>query len=254
MAMPTALSNPSKAERDFEFLRDCFCEVLTEGGGVEFAAAVARGGGEALPDDHSGTNRGAQALSISFQLLNLAEENSAAQRRRQVEAELGLAHDPGAWGHVLERLQQLGLGAEQIAEVLPEIHVEPVLTAHPTEAKRATVLACHRELYQLLVKRENQMWDAARAALKSRRHQGRAGTALARGEILMEKPDISAEMRNVTHYLRNVFPHAVTVLDRRLRDAWESAGFDPVLLDEPSAAAPDLRQLGRAAIATGTRS
>lgn len=149
-------SDAGKTERDFRFLVECFREVLEEAGEHSIAEAVARGG--ELPEDDSGTNRAAQAQSIAFQLLNLAEENSAAQQRRHVEAELGLAHDAGNWGNVFERLRALGLTGPQIAATLREIRVEPVLTAHPTEAKRATVLACHRELYLLLVKRENQMW------------------------------------------------------------------------------------------------
>jgi phosphoenolpyruvate carboxylase len=36
----------------------------------------------------------------------------------------------------------------------------PVLTAHPTEAKRPVVLALYRQLYLLLVKRENSMYTS----------------------------------------------------------------------------------------------
>ena len=50
-----------------------------------------------------------------------------------------------------------GYGEEEILRTIGKMHVEPVLTAHPTEAKRATVLE-HRELYLLLVQRENAMW------------------------------------------------------------------------------------------------
>lgn len=58
----------------------------------------------------------------------------------------------------MARLVAAGLSPEEIAAALPHIHVEPVSTAHPTEAKRATVIKHHRELYLLLVRRENQMW------------------------------------------------------------------------------------------------
>ncbi|MBK8802829.1 MAG: phosphoenolpyruvate carboxylase [Fibrobacteres bacterium] len=64
---------------------------------------------------------------------------------------------------------------------MAEISVEPVLTAHPTEAKRATVLEQHRELYLLLVKLENRMWTPVGAKPHPRRGQGRAGEALAHG-------------------------------------------------------------------------
>ena len=38
---------------------------------------------------------------------------------------------------------------------ISEVNVMPVLTAHPTEAKRVSVIEIHRELYLLLVQREN---------------------------------------------------------------------------------------------------
>jgi len=224
-----------KTERDYRFLLGCFCEVLAEAGEAALADAITDSLSVELPADDSGTNRPAQAQSIAFQLLNLAEENSAAQQRRRTEAELGVAHDAGNWGNVFERLRALGFTGAQVAEVLPEIRVEPVLTAHPTEAKRATVLACHRELYVLLVKLENQMWTP----LEQRSIREDIKAVLERlwraGEILIARPDVGAELRTVMHYLRNVFPHALTVLDRRLRDGWADAGFDLALLDVPEA-------------------
>ena len=44
---------------------------------------------------------------------------------------------------------------EDMLNAVSATHVIPVLTAHPTEAKRVTVIELHRELYLLLVKKEN---------------------------------------------------------------------------------------------------
>ncbi|NTW48431.1 MAG: phosphoenolpyruvate carboxylase, partial [Chlorobiales bacterium] len=184
-------------------------------------------------DQLSNMERSVQAYSIFFHLLNMAEENSAAQYRRALEAEHGLAHLSGLWGQNLSRLKALGLTEEQIAGALPNVRVEPVLTAHPTEAKRRTVLEQHRQLYLLLVKRENRMWtpmeqDDIRKEIK---------VVLERlwrtGEILLEKPEVWAERRNVIHYLYNIFPDVLPLIDKRLLQAWENAGFDPKRLADP---------------------
>lgn len=130
----------------------------------------------------------------------------------------------------MKRLKERGLSEEQIAETLAEVRVEPVLTAHPTEAKRATVPEQHRRIYLLLVDRENTMWTPSeraniRASIK---------TELERlwrtGEIYLEKPDLASERRNVIHYLRDVFPDVLPELDRRLRVAWDAMDFDASLL------------------------
>lgn len=46
------------------------------------------------------------------------------------------------------------------------------------------------------------------------------------GEIFIDKPDIRSELNSVVHYLKNVFPEAIPILDRRLMQAWQSVGFD----------------------------
>ena len=53
------------------------------------------------------------------------------------------------------------------------------------------------------------------------------------GQVFLEKPSIQDELRNVMHYMKNVFPQVLPLLDQRLRDAWEQTGFDPALIDDP---------------------
>jgi phosphoenolpyruvate carboxylase len=219
-----------KVERDYEFLRQCFAEVLEELGEAEVARVLspAHDAHQALP-----TQAAAQAQSIAFQLLNLAEENAAAQHQRAIETAQGLAGSSGGWGRALQKLKESGMTSEEIATVLPSIRIEPVLTAHPTEAKRATALGCHRELYLLLVKSENQMWTPLERRLIREEIKAVLERLWRAGEILVQKPDVTAELRNVSHYLREVFPSALPVLDARLRAAWDEMGFEAAALDDP---------------------
>jgi phosphoenolpyruvate carboxylase len=174
-----------------------------------------------------------QAYSIAFQLLNMVEENASAQSKRLREDKHGLASDPGSWGRALRALADAGLTDKQIAKRLNRMRVEPVLTAHPTEAKRATVLEIHREIYKLLVRRENNMWTAA----EQRAIREEIKVALERlwrtGEFYHQKPDVQSELRNINYFLSKVFPDAVVSMDLRLRQAWEEAGFDPDRVEHP---------------------
>jgi len=99
-----------------------------------------------------------QALSILFQVMNLVEENSGVQSRRKLENLLGPSAVRGSWGETFEHWISKGITEDQIAGLLPTIRIMPVLTAHPTEAKRISILELHRELYLLLVKKENKVW------------------------------------------------------------------------------------------------
>lgn len=211
----------------------CFREVLEELGEETLAQQLPWPHGKQLNSVVDQPQRTAQAYSIAFQLMNMVEENAAVQLRRKVEAEGNLAEISGLWEKNLQELKAQGLTGQQIAAHLSGINVEPVLTAHPTEAKRATVLEHHRRLYLLLVKRESQMWtpserDEIRETVKAELER-----LWRTGEIYLAKPDIASERRNIIYYLRNVFPIVLPELDRRLRSAWQSVGFDPALLDAP---------------------
>jgi phosphoenolpyruvate carboxylase len=148
-----------KPYQDLEFLLECLSEVLKENGEDELA--------DQIPwistndPDFSGTykHKLLQLYSIAFQLLNLSEVNGAVQNRRQKRDKEGLQVVNGLWGRVLFDLKKRGISGEEIMEQLQHIEAEPVLTAHPTEAKRPVVLSLYRQLYLLVLKRENSMYN-----------------------------------------------------------------------------------------------
>ncbi|MEI6691290.1 MAG: phosphoenolpyruvate carboxylase [Chlorobium sp.] len=222
-----------KAERDFMFLLQCFQEVLRDLGENILADHLPCQNTGMEIENYPSSERTLQAFSIFFQLLNMAEENSAAQNRRALEAEHGLSHLTGLWGKTLLRLKELGISETTICFLLPEVAINAVLTAHPTEAKRKTVLEQHRQLYLLLVKRENQMWTP----LEQFEIRNEIKVVLERlwrtGEILVEKPQVSAERRNVIHYLNNIFSEVLPMLDKRLVQAWNATGYNTAKLSDP---------------------
>ncbi len=210
---------------DLEFLLQALKEVLIENGEEKMADQIPWINNAEGLDSPEITIKHVQLYSMVFQVLNMVEVNNAVQDRREKE-NTSLSEINGLWGYHLKRLKKLGITEEQIADRLAGIHVEPVLTAHPTEAKRTTVLEHHRELYLLLVKRENQMYtpkeqDGIREEIKLSLYR-----LWKTGEIFLDKPDVPSELRNILYYLTNVFPNVINVLDRRLIQAWEETGFN----------------------------
>ncbi|MBI5033422.1 MAG: phosphoenolpyruvate carboxylase [Chloroflexi bacterium] len=83
----------------------------------------------------------ASAFTLYFDLVNLAEETQrvAALREReraQYPAPIG---ESIAWA--IASLKERGVSAEEISRLLNQLRIELVLTAHPTEAKRRTILS-----------------------------------------------------------------------------------------------------------------
>ncbi|BCM88257.1 phosphoenolpyruvate carboxylase [Abditibacteriota bacterium] len=212
----------SKIESDLDFLIQCFREVLEDLGQTDLAHVLPW---DEMPSPDTLPPRLGQAFSVAFQLLNLVEENAAEQTRRKREREEGMSAERGLWGEALEKLKASGFNSVDIARALPQIRVEPVLTAHPTEAKRLTVLEQHRELFRALGERENPLSTPAELASIRRRVKAILERLWRTGEILLAKPEVADERRQINHYLREIFPDALIRLDSRLKSAWSDAGF-----------------------------
>jgi phosphoenolpyruvate carboxylase len=88
---------------------------------------------------------------------------------------------------------------------LGRIHVQPVLTAHPTEAKRPAVLERLREIYLMLVERENPIRTTMERQALHRRLDAAIERLWRTGEILLERPDVESEIGNVLHYISSSF-------------------------------------------------
>ncbi len=93
-----------------------------------------------------------QAFSTYFQLVNLAEEAARvdALRRRATRAESAGEAMPESFEAAWQALADAGVSRDEAWAMLDGLAVTPVFTAHPTEAKRRTVLAKLRRLAQAL--------------------------------------------------------------------------------------------------------
>lgn len=220
------LQELAKSDQNQAFVLECFREVLSELGEHELSDLL----GSAEPAATDLDERFVQACSIAFQLLAIAEDLAAESRQRAADSDGSAEPLPGSWRQNLDRLQRMGLNEARILDGLGRVRIEPVLTAHPTEAKRATVLEHHAELHRLLRRRDERVLTPVQ--LRANRELIKA--ALERlwrtGDIFLDKPDVASELRSVIHYLRDVMPRAVLAADERLRAAWQAAGFDPAAL------------------------
>ncbi len=223
----------AKIDADLQILIECLGDMLEETGAGDVAASLPwfrkdRGWPSEFGQQH------AQAYSIALQLLNMVEENTAAHMRRVVESANGIGYETALWGRRLRELRQAGWTGERLAEVLRLTQVEPVLTAHPTESKRVTIIRRHRELYRALRRHGSQDWTD----LEHARSEGEIRTLVEllwrTGEIVIQKPTVDAERAAQLHYFETVFPDSLSLVDERLHAAWKATGFDPKLIEDPT--------------------
>jgi phosphoenolpyruvate carboxylase len=224
-----------KTKDDLHFVMSCYKEMLIDLYEEDIAHLIQQSDYTKIEQNSKEVSdeKLIQALSIYFQLTNLVEENAATQFRRDLENGIDISAIRGSWGETFKLWKEQGLNEAEMLEVLSSLNVMPVLTAHPTEAKRVSVLELHRELYLLLVINENNIWT------KTERNniKEKIKTLLERwwrtGEVYLEKPDLIAERNNVIYYFSKVFPLALTKSDEKLKNSWNTMGLNPKKLTQP---------------------
>ena len=94
-----------------------------------------------------------RAFTYFSHLANLAEDRHHI-RRRNVHERAGDTQE-GSIDVALSRLRWAGIAPKAIAMTLAHSYVSPVLTAHPTEVQRKSILDAERDIAQLLTARDD---------------------------------------------------------------------------------------------------
>lgn len=144
-----------------------------------------------------------RAFATWFGAVNLAERVHRIRRRRDYQKQ-GASAQPGGLESVLAELRADGVSQDDIAAMLARLQIEPVFTAHPTEAVRRVLLEKEREVVrgliadidaQLTPRERASDWARIRTALTS---------AWQTSENAPERPTVLDELEHVGFYLAEV--------------------------------------------------
>ncbi len=97
-----------------------------------------------------------RAFSYFLHLANIAEDQHHIRRRRAYDL-AGSKPREGSLAHTLERIKAAGIAPQTVRKVLDIALVSPVLTAHPTEVSRKSILQCQHEVASLLDRRDRMV-------------------------------------------------------------------------------------------------
>ena len=162
----------------------------------------------------------ARAFNQFLNLANIAEQHHHIRRRRPGEVE---PFDDRALAELLQRLVQGGHPPEQLARQLGRLDIELVLTAHPTEVARRTLIQKYDAIAAQLAALDHS--DLLPAERERAREQLRRLIAEAwhTGEIRRQRPSPVDEAKwgfaVIEHSLWQALPNVLRKADRALRDA-----------------------------------
>ena len=162
-----------------------------------------------------------QASGVWFQLLTIADELLAMRARRELEQGAGVDEVPGSFASVIAEMAANGRSAEEVQATLDGLCVGPTMTAHPTEAKRVTVLEIHRRIYRKLTELDQPRWAPRERDLLVADLESEIELLWMTGELRLERPTVEREIAWGLHFFREVIFEATPQLYGKLQGAFE---------------------------------
>ena len=144
-----------------------------------------------------------RAFSYFSHLANIAEDQHHVRRRRAHQL-AGSAAQQGSVAFALQRLIDAGVKQEQVETFFKDALIVPVLTAHPTEVQRKSILDAEHDIARLLAERDHPLTpkeEARNLALL----QARIATLWQTRMLRYSKLTVADEIENALSYYRITF-------------------------------------------------
>ena len=152
---------------------------------------------EALPPEQCAT--AARAFTLFFLLINTAEQVHRIRRRNAYLRRGETEPQPASARWAMRRLREQGRSADEVARAMARLDVRPVLTAHPTESTRRTLLALQARVARLLLAREGTP-VAERQAIEDAL-EGEIELLCLTAEVRQDRPSVLDEVSTGLWYL-----------------------------------------------------
>src|SRR5437899_2933345 len=170
-----------------------------------------------------------RAFATYFQVVNIAERVHRIRRRRAYER-AGASPQPDSLRDALEKLKRDGVTLDELVVWLPRFDVEPVFTAHPTEAVRRTLLEKEQTIFRCLVAN----LDGTRTPHEQAADEAVLRMALTAGwqtaESSRTRPRVQDEFEHVGFYLSDPIYRVVPVFYEVFSEALHMVyGQEPAL-------------------------
>lgn len=221
-----------------EMLREQGGEVLFEAVEGARQAAIRRREGEAAAEGELchllGTLSTAEAHEVArafdayFQVVNLAEKVHRIRRRRDY-LRLGASPQKHSLRDLVRRLREAGHSLEECAALFRRLRLEPVFTAHPTQAVRRSILEKRQDIARRLVERLDPSMTPPEERAAMARIRAAVTSSWQTEQHPRVRPSVAEERENVLFYVTDVLYRIVpayyeTLLEALVEEFGEEAG------------------------------
>lgn len=136
-----------------------------------------------------------RAFNIFYMLSNIVEEDFLHRQRRKLYRTGSRSLWKGSFLGAVQDMKDEGLSAGEVQTVLNQMQYIPVFTAHPTEARRRTMMVLQRSIFVILDQMQNDyLIEEERESIK--RHLKAQIQLLWRtNDVRVDKPTVEDEIR-----------------------------------------------------------
>jgi phosphoenolpyruvate carboxylase len=145
-----------------------------------------------------------RAFSYFSHLANIAEDQDK-NRRFRVDRLAGMPYQDGSLALAIERLKGAGVTAGRLRVVLGQVLVSPVLTAHPTEVQRRSILDRQLSIARLMAERHRAPQTKEEAEENEQALRREIDTLWQSRMLRLVKPTVRDEVENAVAYHRSTF-------------------------------------------------
>ncbi|MCA9551568.1 MAG: phosphoenolpyruvate carboxylase [Myxococcales bacterium] len=202
--------------------QDCRARRRAEPGAPSLEALLERA--DALPLPLAATV--ARAFTLFFFLINTAEQVHRVRRRRTYRHTPDAPAQPASPRWAFEHLKAEGHGAAEVKAVLSRLEVRPVLTAHPTEATRRTVLGLQARVAEALLARSDAPPDER--AHHEQQMQADIELLWLTADRLRARPSVHHEISTGVWYLKDRLLAASEAVHSVVAHAFEATFGEPL--------------------------
>src|SRR5471032_406768 len=144
-----------------------------------------------------------RAFSYFSHLANIAEDQHHIRRRR-AHLLAGSRPQQGSVSYALCKLKDAGVDKDTVATFFQDALISPVLTAHPTEVQRKSILDAEHDIARLLAERDLPLTPKERAA-NMHLLRARVATLWQTRMLRYSKLTVADEIENALSYYRITF-------------------------------------------------
>nr|WP_263328256.1 phosphoenolpyruvate carboxylase [Neobacillus sp. Marseille-Q6967] len=174
-----------------------------------------------------------RAFSMYFHLINVAEQNHRIRRRRQYQLEDDKIVQPNSIESAVNSLKENNISEEIIQDLLNTLSLELVITAHPTEATKRSILEIQQRIAEALKKLDHPLLTKRE---RSKLHESLFNEVTIlwqTDELRHHKPTVLDEVRNGLYYFDQTLFDVLPEIHQEVESCLEK-GFPSVKWDVPN--------------------